>query len=75
MKATGYYDKGKGCFELKSYDLPGATTYPIDTLTNADNPDYVFNKLPSLDDIKNNSTLLLAGLAVAAVVLFSMMRR
>lgn len=64
MKSTGYV---KNCMDNKSYAEPGATIYPLDILTNTDNPDYV---LPDLGlGALNTPAVLLAGAALVGLIL------
>jgi len=76
---AGYWTpEGKTrCFESKVYDKPGATTYPLDVLTNPSNPDFVW-QFPDLSSLnpKSLGIGLSAGVLIAsAVVLFLLLRR
>lgn len=66
MKASGYV---KSCMSTQSYDLPGATTYPLDVLTNPQNPDSILPDLSSVG-ISGMGTWGIVAIAGAALFLF-----
>lgn len=69
MKASGYV---KSCMSTSSYDLPGATTYPLDVLTNPQNPDSI---LPDLSSLGISGMGTWGIVAIAGAVLFLFMSR
>ena len=42
LRDAGYYVEANKCFSSRSFDNPGATTYPLDVVTNPDNPDFIW---------------------------------
>lgn len=74
MKARNYPTL---CMDNASYDNPGATTYPIDVVTNPDNPDFVFQWPGFVKNMAEDLGLAPATLALAggALLLFFAMKR
>lgn len=73
LRIGGYYEKGNHCYEGATYANPGATTYPIDVVTNPDNPDFIFKPLADLAGSMGISPWLLLGGAAAALIVLPML--
>lgn len=66
MKATGYVSK---CMNSTSYKNPGDDFYPVDIVTNPDNPDYLLPKIPGLGSMNTPALLAIGAVAIGAILL------
>lgn len=69
LRDAGYWKPGgtTKCYSSQIYDLPGATTYPLDVLTNPSNPNFLF-QMPNLDDLNLKSLGIGASAGIIAAI-------
>lgn len=75
MKAGGYPTK---CMDNRSYENPGSTTYPIDVLTNPDNPNTVWQWPDFVKNVADGMGLtpaVMVGIGAAVLLGLFAMRR